>query len=237
MKMSAVLMNDRMKNMNCTDIQNQLDSYLDNDLTANEHRLIDFHINNCSSCKQHLKEAMAVREALKSLPVIGALANFENRVFAEVRKQHTQKTGGGRFISGFATAIAASVFFWVVSTLFFAQQPLLSEQNIITVAINESRSVRLMFDAPSDIQQVTLSLELPENIELEGYPGKPQLSWNTSLKKGQNVLSLPINAIQAGKGELIAQLRYGGKTKIYRLIIKTTDNGVMSYQLQPVTSA
>ncbi len=223
--------------MNCTDTQNLLDDYLDNDLTANDHRLMDFHINNCSSCKQLFDEAMAIREALKTLPVKDSTVDFEGRVFAEVRNQYAHKSGGSRFISGFATAIAASVFFWVASTLFFAQEPLIGEQNIIIVSMNESRPVRLMFDAPSDIQQVTLSLVLPENIELDGYPGKPELSWNTSLKKGQNVLSLPINAIQAGKGELIAQLRYGGKTKIYRLIIKTTDNGVMSYQLQPVTSA
>ena len=222
--------------MNCTDIQIQLDDYLDNDLLLNEQKIIGQHINNCTACRQSLEDAKAVREALKSLPLAEASADFEARVFAEVRKQNS-RAYGGRFLSGFATAMAASVFLWVASTMIFAPQQSLDTPGVMAVAMNEARPVRLLFDAPSDIQKVTLSIELPANVELKGYPGRSQLSWSTSLKKGQNVLTLPVNAIKTGEGELIAHLSYGGKQKIYRLILKTTDNGVMTYQIRPLTSA
>ncbi len=222
--------------MNCTDIQTQLDDYLDNDLLINEQQNIELHINNCTACQQSLKDARAIREALNTLPFVEASADFETRVFAEVRKQNAHGNRN-RFIGGFATAMAASVFLWVASTTIFAPQQSIVSPSVITIAMNEARPVRLLFEAPSDIQQVTLSIELPANVELIGHPGRSQLSWKTSLKKGQNVLALPINAIETGTGELVAQLSYGDKTKIYRLILKTTDNGVMTYQIQPLTSA
>ncbi len=223
--------------MNCTDIDTLLDDYLDHDLLVHEQRSVELHINNCTACQQSLKEAQAVREALASLPLVEASDNFESRVFAEVRKQHQGGQHDRRFLNGFVTALAASVFLWVAVPMIFAPQESLSGSNTISVAMNETRPVRLLFEAPDAIEQVTLSIELPANVELKGYPGRSQLSWSTSLKKGQNVLALPINAIEAGKGELVAHLSYGDKTKTYRLILKTTDNGVMSYQIQPVTSA
>jgi len=221
--------------MNCEDIQTQLDDYLDNHLIVGSKREMDLHINNCSACRQHLDDAMVVRDALKSLPIEETSADFESRMFANVRKQQSQN--GNRFISGFATAMAASVFLWVASTTIFVPQQSDNTPNAISIAMHEARPVRLLFDAPSDLQQVTLSIELPANVELDGYPGRSQLSWNTRLKKGQNVLTLPINALNVGKGELVAQLTYGDKKKTYRLILKTSDNGVMTYQIQPLTSA
>ncbi len=222
--------------MNCTDTQIQLDDYLDKHLLLNEQKAIELHLNNCTVCRQSLEEARVVRDALKSLPFAEASTDFEARVFAKVRKQSAHNNGN-RFLGGFATAMVASVCLWVASTMIFVPQQPVDAPNVITVAMNEERPVRLLFEAPSDIQQVTLTIELPANVELSGYPGRSQLSWNTSLKKGQNVLALPINAIEAGKGELVAQLSYGDKQKTYRLILKTTDNGVMTYQIQPLTSA
>ncbi len=230
-------MNNRIRMMNCTDIDTLLDDYLDHDLLVHEQRSVELHINNCTACQQSLQEAQMVREALVSLPFVEASADFENRVFSEVRKQNRGSQYDRRFLNGFVTALAASVFLWVATPMIFAPQKSLEAGNVISVAMNETRPVRLLFEAPDDLAEVTLSIELPANVELNGYPGRSQLSWNTSLKKGQNVLALPINAIEAGKGELIAHLTYGDKTKTYRLILKTTDNGVMSYQIQPVTSA
>jgi putative zinc finger protein len=225
-----------MKIMNCTDIQPLLDDYLDNDLLVHEQQSIEMHINSCVACRESLEEVMQLRDELKMLPHVEASADFESRVFAQVRKQNTPNHNG-RFLSGFVTAMAASVFLWVASPMIFAPQQSMDSPSIISIAMNETRPVRLLFEAPDDIQQVTLSIELPANVELNGYPGRTQLSWNTSLKKGQNVLALPINAIQSGKGELVAQLSYGDKQKTYRLILKTTDNGVMTFEIQPLKSA
>ncbi len=222
--------------MNCKEIQKELDDYVDNDLLQRETQEIHMHISNCPVCKQHIEDALEIREALKSLPVALPSDGFEARVFEQVRRQNAGRNRK-RFISGFSTAIAASLFLWVLNFTVFSPQLPVGEPTEIAFVTNDVRSVRLLFNAPEDIQQVTLNIELPANFEINGYPGRSQLNWKTSLKKGENVLTLPINAIRKGEGELIAQLSYGDKQKIYKIKLKTTDNGVMTYQIKPLASA
>jgi len=97
--------------------------------------------------------------------------------------------------------------------------------------MNQARTVKLVFEAPMDLAEVTLSVELPENVELEGYAGQRQLVWQTSLNKGQNILALPVIAIGNGQGELVAQLSYGDKTKQFHIVLKTTSDGALIYQI------
>jgi hypothetical protein len=172
------------------------------------------------------------------LPVEEASADFEEKVFAAVRSQYGARSGhsGNRFIAGFATAMAASLALWFASTVY---TPQFGEQapQVINLAMNQARTVKLVFDAPTDLAEVTLSVELPENIELEGYTGQKQLVWQTSLNKGQNILALPITAIGYGQGELVAQLSYGDKTKQFHLVLKTAGDGALIYQTIKLVSA
>jgi hypothetical protein len=221
--------------MNCTDVQTDLDDYIDGDLPFNEKKAVELHLSNCVSCQQSFDEFKAIRQALNTLPVEQASADFESRVFSEVRSQYAERSRGtrrfgNRFTAGFVTAVAASVVLWFTSTVFL---PVLDDQQpqIINVAMNQTHKVRLMFDAPADLDQVTLSLELPDNIELEGYTGQRQLVWQTSLKQGENILALPVTAIGSGQGELVAKLSYGDRLKQFRILLRTTDDGAFNDQI------
>jgi len=227
-------MSNEKENMNCTDIQALLDDYLDNELVADKQNAVELHINNCVSCQQSLQEIQAIRQALRSLPVPDSSPDFEARVFAEVRKHHTGHFGN-RFTMGFASATAAALALWFASTIF---SPQLDENQlqIIKVAMNQTLTVRLMFEAPADLDQVTLSVGLPKNIELEGYAGQKQLVWQTSLKKGENILALPVTAIGGGQGELVAKLSYGDQLKQFRIVLKTANDGALNYQIHQLKS-
>ncbi|MCW9013370.1 MAG: zf-HC2 domain-containing protein [Gammaproteobacteria bacterium] len=222
--------------MNCTEINTHIDDYLDGNLLLQDRQAVEQHLLECQACADKVKGMNFMLASLKDLSVPEATADFEARVFREVRRQYPERSAS-HFVAGFATAMAAGVALWFASTIFFVPQQSLNTPDVITVAMNDARTVRLLLEAPDDIAQVTLSIGLPANVELTGYPGRNNLTWQTSLKKGQNVLALPIMAIDSGKGELVAQLSYGDKLKTYRLVLKTTENGVMNYQIQPVTSA
>ena len=221
--------------MKCTDINTHSDDYLDGELSLEQQQLFEQHLAGCKHCATMISGLQNILQGLKRLPVVEPSADFETRVFKEVRKLHPTREKR-HFVAGFATAMAAGFALWFVSTLFVVQQQSLDMPDVMTVALNESQNVRLLFDAPSDIDRVTLSLGLPGNVEISGYPGQSELIWETSLSKGQNVLSLPVMAIQKGSGELVAELSYGDKVKVFRLVLKTADDGVMNYQLQPVTT-
>lgn len=143
---------------------------------------------------------------------------------------------GNRFLAGFSTAIAASLAIWFASTMYQPQFDDASPQ-VISLAISQVKTVRLVFDAPVDLNDVTLSVVLPENLELEGYGGQKQIVWQTKLTKGQNILALPVTAINHGQGELVARLTYGDKTKQFHIIVKTSSNGALIYQINQLKLA
>ena len=229
--------------MKCTDLQKVLDDYLDQTMSLAERRAVEAHIEYCVSCQQALGAHKTIRQALRSLPVEQASPDFEAKVFAAVSSHYGTRSGhsGNRFITGFATAMVASLALWFASTVFTPQliQQTPDEQapQMINLAMNQLRTVKLMFEAPKDLAEVTLSVELPENIELEGFAGQKQLVWQTKLNKGQNVLALPVIATGNGHGELVARLSYGDKTKEFHIVLKTDDDGALIYQEIKLKSA
>jgi len=175
--------------MKCTDIQKYLDDYLDDAMSLGEQKAVESHIEQCASCQQALQAQNTVRQALRSLPVDEASPDFEAKVFAAVRSHYGARTSGhsaNRFVAGFATAMVASLALWFASTVYTPQFDVQTPQ-IVNVAMNQTRTVKLMFDAATELSDVTLTVELPENIELAGYAGQKQLTWQTNLNKGQNI--------------------------------------------------
>jgi len=221
-------------NMNCTEINTRLDEYLDGDLTALETQLVEEHMAGCNDCQNSLGEIRALRRALNKLPVAEPDEAFEKRVFQEVRRQHAD-SAKHKFTAGFITAMAASLALWFASTVFIQQVPV-DQPQVVMVALNDAHTVRLMFDAPKSIDQVTMSIGLPEHIELDGYPGRKELVWQARLKKGQNILALPLKVVAMGEGELVAYLSYGNSSKKFRVVLKTADNGVTNYEVQSLES-
>jgi hypothetical protein len=190
-----------------------------------------------------LAEIEAIRQALRSLPAEDASPGFEERVLDAVHRHNGthNRHSGNKFVTGFSTAIAASLALWFASTVYTPQfdsdAPQASNPQIINLAMSQPRTVKLVFDAPTDLAEVTLSVELPENIELEGYAGQRQLVWQTNLTKGQNILALPVIAIGNGQGELVAQLRYGDKIKQFNIVLKTANDGALIYPTNNLKTA
>jgi hypothetical protein len=180
--------------------------------------------------------------------VAEASDGFEARVYSAVRRNYgtgkhgTGKHGtgrrrlGNRFITGFATAMAASLALWFASTLYTPE----SEEQVpqtVNLAVNQTRTLKLVFDAPVALSDVTLRVELPENIELEGYSNQKMLVWQTNLSKGSNILALPVIATSKGQGSLMAQLNYGDKTKQFHIVLNTANGGAKNFQIMTFKSA
>ena len=218
--------------MNCTDINIHIDDWLDDQLSKQDRLAFNQHVSNCADCAVKLKNARSLMLGLQNISVPQPSANFEKRVFAKVRRQHKEHHRF-RFAAGFATAATASLAIWFASSV-MVPEAVIEQPRMISVAMNEAQTVRLMFESQNDIEQVQLSVGLPDNMELDGYPGRRQLAWQTSLKKGENILALPIMAIDQGQGELVAELSYGDKVKTFRVVLKTGVDGVMQYQLDEV---
>jgi len=226
--------------MKCEHINQAIDDFLEQNL--NRQDLVDFknHVSECQACADKLELSRVLAAGLRQLPVAQPSAGFRQRVFAQVRSQykteHRQGYGYTRFAAGFASALVVSLAIWFVTNL-YVPDTLVDQPQMISVAMHQTQNVRLSFDAQRNFQQVQLSIDLPANIELDGFPGQKTLSWQTSLVKGQNILTLPVFATAYGQGELQAQLRYGDKLETFRILLKANADGVQHNPLNKARSA
>ena len=110
---------------------------------------------------------------------------------------------------------------------FAAPQP---EQARQTLALNQVTRVALALDSREELKGATITLRLPDNVELNGFPGQRMISWKTDINQGTNLLALPVKGVAAKNGLLVARLEYGNKSKEYKveLSVKNSDiNGAL----------
>ena len=204
--------------MNCTQYQNMLDDYLDGSLSVIQLNNTQAHLNACNDCHDIFSQSENILAVLKDIPVPPAKLGYEQRVLSFLDKKQNQSKNW--FIAGFGSAIAASFALWLV----LSPLAIIDSKNInsVNLIVQKQQTVDLVFSLANELIEATLTLELPNKIEISGYPGKRQLSWKTSFKKGANRLALPLIAKEDLNGILIAHLSSKGTTKTFRIQIDTS---------------
>ena len=219
--------------MNCTDIKLYKNEYFEGQLALLQQRAFDQHLGECRSCNHLIDDIKKTHQALYHMVVPEPDRRFVKNMFNEVRKQYPEKPQG-TFKAVFASAVVVSVMVWFVSIQMFSHEQSLMPAEQVQMALNSEETIRLMFDAASDIELVTMHIELPQHIELRGYRGKSGVTLKTSLIKGSNLLRLPVKAVAQGNGVLVAELNYGNRMKKFNILIKTSGDGVVNYKIQPL---
>ena len=57
-------------------------------------------------------------------------------------------------------------------------------------------------------------------IELDGFPGQREITWETSLSEGKNLLPLTLVAVTPTGGELLARLEHDNRNRTFRLQVE-----------------
>lgn len=93
----------------------------------------------------------------------------------------------------------------------------------IAVALHEEREIGLELESQRRIEEATFTVQLPEGLELAGYPGQREIRWHGHLESGRNLLVLPIR-VQAGRGgELIAHIADTERERSLTLRMEVTE--------------
>ena len=123
-------------------------------------------------------------------------------------------------MTGFSSAIAAGLLLWLIGG-FFLTAPNLPEPNAsipgIAMTLEEPRTINLVFASASALDSATLTVILPEGIELAGFPGQREIAWQTSLVEGKNLLPLELIALTPAGGEVLARLEHKDRDRTFRL--------------------
>lgn len=213
--------------MSCREIRVSLVAYLNNELPARHREKVAEHLSVCAECSRALEAERLLGEELQIRQRIPEPSrDFETRVLSAAT---TEPAGDGRWShrvlgGAIAAALALGVSLGVVlnnkGTLPEPRQQLAGQQAPEPVAFEPvEQTVKLAFRSGQALDDVTLTLELPPNVELSPWPGRQQLSWQISLDAGENVVSLPLRVLFPGRGELVARLNTGEQQKSFRVEI------------------
>ena len=207
--------------MDCNEFGLRLDDLLDGRLHALGRKSLQEHLERCADCRTRHEHAVAVLEAVRKLTPPAPHPGFIDQALARATRPVPATRFKRRPVIGMA--LAASLVLSVAIGVFLAMRP--DPVQAVVLTIDQPETVRLMFNSAKPLKAATLSLALPENVELVGYGGRRELSWQTDLREGGNLMQLPLVVRGATKEDLVASLSHGGNSKTFRLKIEVDNAG------------
>ena len=166
-----------------------------------------------------------ILELLRDYPMTGASAGFYDQALARATHEGTRRQRNRWVMAGFGSAIAAGMVLWLIGGLFLTS-PNLPDPDAsipgIAMTLEEPRTINLMFASETAMASATLTVTLPDGIELAGFPGQREIAWETSLVEGKNYLPLELIALTPVGGEVLARLEHDNRDRTFRLRIEVS---------------
>jgi anti-sigma factor RsiW len=155
--------------MKCSHARKMISQFVDDELTPDERKDFDSHIQNCASCRDELEETRAIHELFASAWRFPAPYGFATRVLANLGEKERSRTGRVFGFRPFFLRAAHVALALVVMTLgVISGKMLLPEttEHIGQTAVQETFSIDL-FQAtpPGSIGGIYNTLMRPSNEE------------------------------------------------------------------------
>lgn len=159
-------------------------------------------------------------DMLQEYPAPDADPGFYDRALVRAVHKGSRRQRHRWMLTGFGSAIAAGLAIWAITAMLMTTPQLPDAEPAIpgvTIAMEQERTVRLVFSSAQALDSAMLTVSLPEGIELAGFPGQREITWETSLKEGKNLLPLTLVALTPAGGELLARLEHKDRNRTFRL--------------------
>ena len=171
------------------------------------------------------KQDRELQDLLKGYPVPEPDTGFYDRALARATHDGARRQRNKWMLAGFGAAIAATIAAVMVGGLFL-KEPQLPDTDAgipgVTIAMEQPRTVNIVFASAKALDSATLTVTLPDGVELDGFPGQRQVTWQTSLDQGRNLLPLTLIALTPAGGELLARLEHDDRDRTFRLRLDVT---------------
>lgn len=207
--------------MTCKLLTQHIDDYLEGELHDAQMRQIDQHLGECAACQQIVNSQRDLQNRLADYARISMPqpdAAFYDRAIARATQAGTRHQRNRWVMTGFGGAVAAALMMWIVSGVFFTAADI-DDPAIpgVTMALETPQTFNLVFASATPLIDASMTVILPDGIEIDGFAGQREITWQTSLKEGSNVLPLTLIATSPIGGELLATLQHEDDSKIFRL--------------------
>ncbi|MBZ2188968.1 zf-HC2 domain-containing protein [Alcanivorax sp. JB21] len=199
--------------MKCDELNDQLDDYIDHRLSDNARAEFEAHMESCAACCGRVARALSLQNTLRSLETPPMPQDMAERLFRRVAEEDmarraAEKQPDSRVNRLLKPGLAAAVMLGLLLGwgLFSPGPERAGLTEWVLLDLNDVREVQFAVNARDALEGVTLTLRIPDNTELVGYPDQRELTWTTDLRQGPNLLSLPLRGARAGQGEVVVMI-------------------------------
>jgi hypothetical protein len=209
--------------MNCQEFLMQFDEYMAGELEPHVMDAAGAHLSACPNCQQRLARRHQLLASLRSQVVPPPRPEFFGQALSLARQSGPARFSLWPRLVG--AALAASLALWVGFGWWPGSQPQSGAGNLagIVIALHETKTVQLAFNAEQALTGAMLHIRLPDGVELQGFPGQREIQWRTDLARGVNLLSLPLTAIAASEGTLRARLEHDARSTEFTLQLRVRE--------------
>jgi hypothetical protein len=182
-------------------VQAQEDEFMNHDDTTSEDR-----------------ELLELLRDYRDVSVPTPAEGFYDRALARAVNEGHRRQRRRWVMTGFGGAVAAAMALWIVSGVFMSTPGVQGTPvPSVTMALETPQTFNLVFSSATALEDATMTVVLPEGVEVDGFAGQREITWMTSLREGRNILPLTLVATAPVSGELMATLRHDNDDKTFRL--------------------
>ena len=151
-----------------------------------------------------------------------ASAGFYDQALVRATHEGSRRQRNRWLMTGFGGAVAAGLVLWMVGGFLMTTPDLpAADPSIptITMTLEEPRTINLVFASAERLDSAMLTVRLPAGIEMSGFPGQREVTWQTSLNAGKNLLPLKLVATSPVGGEVYATLVHQDRGRTFQLTV------------------
>lgn len=166
-----------------------------------------------------------IQALLQRYPAPAAAPDYFEQALIRATHEGSRRQRNRWLSAGFGSAVAAGLVLWMIGGLMFSTPPtphLQPEIPTVVMTLEQPQTVKLVFAAATAMDMATLTVRLPDGIELSDFPGQREVSWETSLNKGRNLLPLKLIATSPIGGEVYAVLEHDDRGRTFALRVEVS---------------
>jgi hypothetical protein len=173
-----------------------------------------------------------LRQALRRMPTPEPRAGFVERALARAAAQQRTEQASlparlRRFLSRWETwagaALGAAAAAAMTLILLRPVDTTESPRPQLALTLHETRNIDVLIDSERELKGATIRIAATGSIALDGFDDEQHIDWQADLERGSNLLSLPVLARSAGKGELVAVIEHEGRTQRVAIALTVID--------------
>jgi hypothetical protein len=183
-------------------------------------------------------DSESLRQALRRMPTPEPRPGFVDAALARAADAHRPRAASApastrrwpAFLGRWETwlgaamggAVAATLTLVLIGPVRQSEAPPLG----IALALHEARDIDVLIDSERVLKDASIRVAASGSVALDGFENEHEIGWRADLDRGSNLLSLPVVARAAGKGQLVAIIEHEGRSRRVTIDLTVLDTAV-----------